>query len=51
MERIPTPRFLASIDEELVTYSEMLMEKGFTSTRTLAHLTVEDLTGKLFIIL
>ena len=35
--------FLQDIDASLVDYAQLLIEKGFTNTRVLAHLTYEDI--------
>ena len=38
-----TETFLCEIDPDLVQYSSLLVSKGFTNTKVLAHLTYQDI--------
>ena len=38
-----TETFLREIDPDLVQYSSLLVSKGFTNTKVLAHLTYQDI--------
>ena len=40
---ISTDTFLRQIDPDLVQYSSLLVSKGFTNTKVLAHLTYQDI--------
>ena len=39
-----TETFLRDIDEDLVQYGSLLISKGYTNTRVLAHLTLQDIS-------
>ena len=38
-----TRDFLESIDDELIQYDSLLLSKGFSNVRLLAHLTYQDI--------
>ena len=39
-----TETFLRDIDEDLFQYGSLLISKGYTNTRVLAHLTLQDIS-------
>ena len=40
---VSTGDFLSQIDSSLSEYTALLMNKGFSTTRTLAHLSISDI--------
>ena len=40
---VSTGDFLSQIDSNLSEYSALLVNKGYTNTRTLAHLSISDI--------
>ena len=40
---VSTGDFLSQIDSSLSQYAALLVNKGFSNTRTLAHLTISDI--------
>ena len=43
MAMLSTSQFLGNIDASLLQYTDLLLQKGYTNTRTLAHLTFQDI--------
>ena len=43
MAMLSTSQFLGNIDADLLQYTDLLLQKGYTNTRMLAHLTFQDI--------
>ena len=43
MAMLSTSQFFGNIDADLLQYTDLLLQKGYTNTRMLAHLTFQDI--------
>ena len=43
MTTLSTSQFLGNIDADLLQYTDLLLQKGYTNTKMLAHLTFQDI--------
>ena len=43
MATLSTSQFLGNIDADLLQYTDLLLQKGYTNMRMLAHLTFQDI--------